>query len=199
MPEIINVDKQIVQDRLDAAFQFLNDKYETIKSSRPNSNEKLLALFEWSHNKSNVDKIVRLSEIISEHTRQVNDVKQRTNDYLTTVNDFIRDGGKTMSFNNIGELTFKLEHNDEEKSIASFSSGEMQLVVILTHLYFNPEVAAANVFIIDEPELSLHVEWQEKLVDGILGAANATQFILATHSPAIILDKRKYCVELSQA
>ena len=35
----------------------------------------------------------------------------------------------------------------------------------------------ANVFIINEPELSLHVQWQEKFVDGIMEASRETQFI----------------------
>lgn len=196
LPEIINVDKKVVHEKLDAAFRFLNEKFKSIKTSAKGSEERMFAQFEWSYNKTNVDKIVRLSEIISEYTRQVTDVKQRTNEYLNTVNGFIRDSGKTMLFNNIGELRFRIDGEDEDKSIQSFSSGEMQLVVILTHLYFNPEAAAANVFIIDEPELSLHVEWQEKFVDGIVAAAGATQLIMATHSPSIILDKRKCCVEL---
>ena len=55
-----------------------------------------------------------------------------------------------------------------------------------------------NVFIIDEPELSLHVQWQEKFVDGIMEASRETQFILATHSPTIILDKVLNCVEISR-
>ena len=72
------------------------------------------------------------------------------------------------------------------------------MVVILTHLYFNSEVERANVFIIDEPELSLHVEWQEKFVDAVIEASESTQFILATHSPSIILDKVDHCVELTK-
>ena len=198
LPEIINLDKKIVHERLDPVFQFLNDKFQSIKTSAKDSDDRAIALFEWSYNKSNVDKISRLSEIISEHTRAVAEVKQRSTEYLRTINEFMRDSGKTMSFNNIGELVFKVGA-EEDKSIGSFSSGEMQLVVILTHLYFNPEVARANVFIIDEPELSLHVEWQEKFVDGIVNAATeTTQFILATHSPAIILDKTEHCVDLSR-
>ena len=102
-------------------------------------------------------------------------------------------------FNDNGDLRFVLEEEmEEERHINTLSSGEIQLVVILTHLYFNPEVEQANVFIIDEPELSLHVQWQEKFVDGIMEASRETQFILATHSPTIILDKTKNCVEISQ-
>ncbi len=117
---------------------------------------------------------------------------------LDAVNSFIRDSGKTLNFSNLGELRFTLEGEADarERDIRTLSSGEIQLIVILTHLHFNPEIEEANVFIIDEPELSLHVQWQEKFVDGIASAARETQFILATHSPSIILDKTSNCIEL---
>ena len=85
----------------------------------------------------------------------------------------MEDSGKRIIFDQAGILRFTLEKAQEEPqkqhSVFSLSSGEIQLIVILTHLYFNPEVERANVFIIDEPELSLHVQWQEKFVDGITG------------------------------
>jgi predicted ATPase len=42
------------------------------------------------------------------------------------------------------------------------------------------------VFIADEPELSLHVEWQEKLVPIILDLCPEAQILFATHSPDIV-------------
>lgn len=198
LPELLNVDKEIILKRLNPVFQFLNEKFESIKSSPENSDDRTIALFEWSYNKTNLDKISKLSELISRYTREINEIKHRTNEYLRTINGFMRDSGKTILFNDIGELRFKFNDEGDDKSINSFASGEIQLVVILTHLYFNPEVAEANIFIIDEPELSLHVQWQEKFVDGIVGASRATQFILATHSPSIILNRTDHCVEISQ-
>ena len=53
-----------------------------------------------------------------------------------------------------------------------------------------------NVFIIDEPELSLHVQWQELFVDSIISANPNIQYVLATHSPSIILDRIENCVDL---
>jgi len=72
-------------------------------------------------------------------------------------------------------------------------------VVILTHLAFNPAATSANVFIVDEPELSLHVKWQEAFVPAIRKANPELQVILATHSPSIVLDLTKFCVDLSEA
>jgi predicted ATPase len=75
---------------------------------------------------------------------------------------------------------------------------EIQLIVIITHLVFCEQNDEPTVFVIDEPELSLHISWQEKFVKAITEASPSTQFILATHSPAIIskLEYEKSCVYL---
>ncbi len=66
------------------------------------------------------------------------------------------------------------------------SSGEKQLLVILlTVLVENNEHYA---LIMDEPEISLHIEWQQKLIGLIRELNPNAQIILSTHSPALIMD-----------
>ena len=66
------------------------------------------------------------------------------------------------------------------------SSGEKQmLVILLTVLVENREYYA---LLMDEPEISLHIEWQQKLI-GLIRQLNPNeQIILSTHSPAMIMD-----------
>lgn len=45
------------------------------------------------------------------------------------------------------------------------------------------------VYIADEPELSLHVKWQEMLTDAISELNPDAQIVFATHSPDIVSDK----------
>ena len=40
----------------------------------------------------------------------------------------------------------------------------------------------------DEPEVSLHVDWQQRLIDLILELNPNVQIILTTHSPAVIMN-----------
>jgi predicted ATP-dependent endonuclease of OLD family len=40
----------------------------------------------------------------------------------------------------------------------------------------------------DEPEISLHVEWQEELIKIIRSLNNNVQVILATHSPSLVMN-----------
>ena len=40
----------------------------------------------------------------------------------------------------------------------------------------------------DEPEISLHLEWQEKLLTEILKVNKDCQLIIVTHSPAMVMN-----------
>lgn len=120
-----------------------------------------------------------------------------SDNYLALINSFLGDSGKEIKFGEDGYIFVAVDDVQGERLISSLSSGEAQIFVILTHLAFNP-LAQNNVFIIDEPELSLHVQWQEKFVDSIISSNPDIQYVLATHSPSIILDRISECVEISR-
>lgn len=72
------------------------------------------------------------------------------------------------------------------------SSGEKQmLVILLTVLVENKE---NYTLLMDEPEISLHIEWQQKLLQLIRDLNPNVQIILSTHSPALIMDGWLGCV-----
>ena len=66
------------------------------------------------------------------------------------------------------------------------SSGEKQMLVILLTVLV--EDLQPYVLFMDEPEASLHVEWQQKLINTILKLNPNVQIVLTTHSPAVIMD-----------
>ena len=65
------------------------------------------------------------------------------------------------------------------------SSGEKQMLCILLTVYM--EGGKPTVLFMDEPEVSLHMEWQQQLIATILKLNPKVQLILTTHSPAIIM------------
>lgn len=67
---------------------------------------------------------------------------------------------------------------------SDLSSGEKQLLIFLSETALRS--GSPYIFIADEPELSLHVEWQEKLVSVILDLSPEAQVLFATHSPDIV-------------
>jgi energy-coupling factor transporter ATP-binding protein EcfA2 len=66
------------------------------------------------------------------------------------------------------------------------SSGEQQILVLAYEVLFRSE--PETLVLIDEPELSLHVLWQDTFVDDLskMGNLRNLQFMLATHSPSLI-------------
>lgn len=98
------------------------------------------------------------------------------------VDDLFKDTGKKIirteneiRFSQIGEtlLPYKL------------SSGEKQILVILLTVLVEDQ--QPYVLLMDEPEVSLHIEWQKQLIDLILELNPNVQIILTTHSPAVIM------------
>ncbi|HXD92844.1 MAG TPA: AAA family ATPase [Bacteroidia bacterium] len=76
----------------------------------------------------------------------------------------------------------------EFKDIRFLSSGEQQLLILFSYVAFNRD---GRVFIIDEPELSLHIKWQEDFLTQLERiTAKSTQLILATHSPILVSKKK---------
>lgn len=74
----------------------------------------------------------------------------------------------------------------DELGADSLSSGEQHELVLLYDLLFN--VDAGSTVLIDEPEISLHISWQQKFLDDIVQIADVAdlRFVIATHSPQIV-------------
>lgn len=81
-------------------------------------------------------------------------------------------------------------------NLEMLSSGEQHELVLLYNLLFG--TAKNSVIMIDEPELSLHVAWQDELLNDLVKMAELSDFraLLATHSPQIIGDRWDLTVEL---
>lgn len=155
-------------------------------------------LITWSVNRSQLRKIKVISQTVSTYNERRTAALKPFETYQALINDFLDDSGKQISIDSHGGLHVSIKGLDGRKPLSSLSSGEAQVFVILTNLSFNPAAQKANVFIIDEPELSLHVRWQEMFVDAMLSANKNIQFLMATHSPSIILDRITACVDVTK-
>jgi hypothetical protein len=80
--------------------------------------------------------------------------------------------------------------------LPALSSGEQHELVLLYELLFN--VKPNTLFLIDEPEISLHVAWQVQFLDDLVRLASLSSFdaIVATHSPHIIAERGDLVVSL---
>ncbi|ETJ98855.1 AAA ATPase domain protein [Eubacterium nodatum ATCC 33099] len=84
-----------------------------------------------------------------------------------------------------GIVVFK-SNTDEQIRLDQLSSGEKQEIILFYELIFESD---KNIhLLIDEPEISLHIEWQLRFLDDLLRIAEKKKFkvTVATHSPQII-------------
>ena len=116
----------------------------------------------------------------AEAAQQISQKKTRFQDI---VDDLFSDTGKKMirtanelQFTQIGEVLLPYRLSSGEKQI---------LIILLTVLVEDNE---PYVLFMDEPEVSLHMEWQKRLIDLCLELNPNVQIILTTHSPAVVMN-----------
>ncbi len=109
-------------------------------------------------------------------------------EFVGTLNSFLG-GSKSIEFSIKDGLTIT-GYTKESLSPDLLSSGERQLLTLLCHLL--PARRTAAIFMIDEPELSLNVKWQRRLLDSLLSFTKGAsiQLVMATHSVEMITPHR---------
>ena len=116
-----------------------------------------------------------IQKLQSGDTDAAQQLSQKKTRFQDIVDELFRDTGKKMirtenelRFTQIGEVLLK-----------------QILIILLTVLV---EDNMPYVLFMDEPEVSLHLEWQKRLVDLCLELNPNVQIILTTHSPAIVMN-----------
>ena len=141
--------------------------------------------FEWILEASPIAfRIERLIPLIEQYESDRMKITQRSSAFLDSVNSFIWDNGKKLEFLRGFDLSVRLP-NGQQISSHNLSSGELQLLILFTFLYFQFDPEQEFAVLVDEPELSLHVAWQNRYVNSVKAANPNAQFIIATHSPEI--------------
>lgn len=115
-----------------------------------------------------------------ERALKISSPKKRFQD---AVDQLFSETGKSIDRKN-NEIRFI--QNDEYLVPYQLSSGEKQILVILLTVLIEDE--QPYVLFMDEPEVSLHIEWQQRLIELIRMLNPNVQIILTTHSPAVIMD-----------
>jgi len=178
----------------------LLEKLSTIDNSKLDSDENLSddikkAMSEWFINQSQLERINRLFSMVEQYQNAKTRIYQQLNEFEDLVNQFLEQTDKKIRINQVGDIKIKISKKERDLSI--LSSGERQILIMLAHLALNKKLPRDGIFIVDEPELSLHLSWQDMFVEAIQKANPNLQIILATHSPAIIGGRNDMYVPLS--
>lgn len=143
----------------------------------------------WFNNQPQLQRIDKLIQFNQAYQSEIEKLYEPLEKVISIINEFFSESKKQMLIDSEGTITIKFK-NGKEAKLFELSSGEKQIITMLGHLIFFEEKfkQREGIFIIDEPEVSLHLAWQEIFVKSIMEASPNTQFILATHSPAITGD-----------
>ncbi|MBO8439407.1 MAG: ATP-binding protein, partial [bacterium] len=112
--------------------------------------------------------------------------------FFTTVDSLFGETGKKIAIDPTSNtLVFRIgdgssASHDDMIQLEQLSSGEKQMLLILTTVFLQEE--KPNILLMDEPEISLHIGWQDRLISMIRKLNPQCQLILTTHSPNIFAD-----------
>lgn len=173
---LINIDKEkinivigrIGKDRikqLEKLMDFINDN-NAIKRNKDFLNYYLNKLIE----------IYEKQKVIDEKIKKFIDV---CNKYLVN---------KKIVYDEVTAEVIIYGNSDNDKiEFHELSSGEKQIISLFAKLYLN--TSKPVIFIIDEPELSLSIIWQQRLIKDIYDSGKIAMMIATTHSPYIFKNK----------
>ena len=170
---------------------------EEYLDSLKSMNEKFEKLNEY--NISDIKGLGNRVEFLPEHSKALKvyfeDFEKKYNvfeDFIKQLDLFTEIINSRLKFKKVrisrddGIVVYKSSGHDEKLSLGQLSSGEKQEIILFYELIFESE---KNIhLLIDEPEISLHIEWQLKFMDDLLRIAKYKNFkvTVATHSPQII-------------
>ena len=117
------------------------------------------------------------------HADAAQQLSQKKTRFQDMVDELFAETGKRIvrteneiRFTQIGEVLVPYQ----------LSSGEKQMLAILLTVLVQDN--QPYVLFMDEPEVSLHMEWQKRLIDLVMELNPNVQVIMTTHSPAVVMN-----------
>ena len=177
-------DLSLIDNDEEAHFvEFFDELYNDITQNNHDVSDTVLTL--KLNEVLRVKKIVYLAEKAEEEKAIV---RKPIEKFLETMNDFIAQGEdkKELKIDSRGKVYFITKYNKKPIGIQHLSSGEKQLITFFANLIFKVKNNTSGIFVVDEPELSLHLSWQKIFVEKTLEINSNIQLIFATHAPEIV-------------
>lgn len=123
--------------------------------------------------------------------KQKQEISKPIAEFLNSASEFMND---KRLFIDSSTGTLIISKDDEVIPLLELSSGEKQLLILLIETLL--QRSRFFIFLADEPEISLHIEWQEKIISSIRKLNPSSQIIVATHSPEIAGGWKDYIIDM---
>ncbi len=114
----------------------------------------------------------------------LNQAEEKLKNFREIISLFFCDEEKQIEISDSGD--FNVFQGNTKYDLTTLSSGEKQILIILLDV-FNKSLEKPCIIIMDEPEISLHVQWQKMLVDALTKIVPQSQIIIASHSPTLVV------------
>ena len=134
-------------------------------------------------------------EALNQRAKLLTEAFRVVREYIDAVNDFL-EGKQLVTATPDVESTPRLHIRHDEDRLSpldTLSSGERQIAGLI---YSASHIAEGNVILVDEPELSLHIDWQRKIIHAMMQQFPSKQLIVCTHSPVVASDYMDNMIEL---
>lgn len=133
-----------------------------------------------------------------DYPEQALTIQQNIDELFHVVNNMFSDTGKKINISKGNNSTLVFHQDNDILQLEQLSSGEKQLLLILLKIFLLEK--KPSILLMDEPEISLHISWQQKLIQSLRTLNPHCQIILSTHSPSIFAkgwgDKITYMEDL---
>ena len=110
--------------------------------------------------------------------------QERIDKFFEMINMLFTSTGKHIEIDDKNRVIFRKGNITIE--MERLSAGEKQILLLLFTLFLMED--KPNVLLLDEPEISLHIEWQDRLITMMHELNPNCQIIMTTHSPNIFAD-----------
>lgn len=160
---------------------FDNPPTKPSTSDLPGSEKDFMELLGYNFQ---LNRILALQETYNRYNTRLDSINEPIRKFINVINEYYKDCGLSVDIDTLGKVVI-VRPDGSISGINELSSGETQLLIIFAYLIFGAN-KDSRIFIIDEPELSLHLKWQGMLSQTIMSLNPTSQVILATHSPDII-------------
>lgn len=132
------------------------------------------------------------SSVLAVYAKDATKKLEVFDDLYARANAFVRIANERLLYKqvSVSQEGLKVSNSDcSNLELEMLSSGEQHEIVLLFDLLFGTK--ENSLILIDEPEISLHVAWQRKMLKDLQEIAELSDFraLLATHSPQIIGDR----------
>ena len=113
----------------------------------------------------------------------VNTIESEVESYINICQSFLHNKKLIMNKDSKGNIDIKILDEDSIIRENDLSDGEKQILSIFCKLYFKEKKDI--ILLIDEPEISLNINWQKELIPSIVKSGKCSLIVATTHSPFI--------------